>query len=61
MCVLGCPGGVTKHQEIALASAARSAGWQVGRVGMDWGWWDDSKISGFLELFLNLRDDDYPI
>ena len=40
MCVLGCPGGVTKRQEIALASAARSAGWQVE----GWGYIGDGGI-----------------
>ncbi|CAL1152220.1 unnamed protein product, partial [Cladocopium goreaui] len=29
VCVLGCPAGLTSQQEAALASAARSAGWQV--------------------------------
>lgn len=34
VCVLGCPAGLTSQQEAALASAARSAGWQVLLVGL---------------------------
>ena len=38
VCVLGCPAGLTSQQEAALASAARSAGWQVWRGGTETVW-----------------------
>eukprot|EP00435_Cladocopium_sp_Y103_P058036 s887_g20.t1 len=34
VCVLGCPAGLTSQQEAVLASAARSAGWQVRKLGL---------------------------